>query len=383
MRGAVDECVHVQPLSLSVYIIRAMDGPIVFIGSSREHLTTARALAECLRGSTRVTVWDEAPFALNDSIFDGLLKEADRADYAIFVFDDDDVTRIRGLEVRTVRDNVLFEFGLFVGRMGKRRTFWISARDSQGHHIPTDLLGITHLTFTRPLSKPFHALVQAMQEPAERIMRVISKEGRRTDRALDELDTVRALCVASSGYEKPQFEKDIRLIREKFPRGSVTSDHGVTGAKLYSLFSKHTWDIVHLAMYVDPTHGHLLLSERGAQDIGPQSIIPVEGVDKLIAMAQPRLVVVVTCDSLVLAVRLARHTNTIAGHKRINVQQALDWSKVFYPALADGCPLSESFNRAQAIADPGLMLLSKRDFRLNLKSSRGTPQRRSKSLRAR
>jgi predicted nucleotide-binding protein len=131
IRGAVDEQVQVQPLSLSVYIIRPMSGPIVFIGSSREHVTTARALAECLRRSTRVTVWDDAPFALNDSIFDGLLKEADRADYAIFVFDDDDVTRIRGLEVRTVRDNVLFEFGLFVGRMGKRRTFWISARDSQ------------------------------------------------------------------------------------------------------------------------------------------------------------------------------------------------------------------------------------------------------------
>jgi hypothetical protein len=46
------------------------------------------------------------------------------------------------------------------------------------------------------------------------------------------------------------------------------------------------------------------------------------------------------------------------------VQSALDWSSVFYRFLAQGCPLSEAFNRAQTYSDPGLLLLAKHDFRL-------------------
>jgi hypothetical protein len=34
------------------------------------------------------------------------------------------------------------------------------------------------------------------------------------------------------------------------------------------------------------------------------------------------------------------------------------------PALAQGCPLSEAFTRAQTLTDPGLLLIAKRDFRL-------------------
>jgi hypothetical protein len=88
----------------------------------------------------------------------------------------------------------------------------------------------------------------------------------------------------------------------------------------------------------------------------------------MIHMSRPRLVVIVTCDSLVLAARIARLTNTIAGHKPIDVRAALDWSAVFYRFLARGCPLSEAFNRAQTLTDPGLLLIAKRDFRLNLLS---------------
>jgi hypothetical protein len=46
------------------------------------------------------------------------------------------------------------------------------------------------------------------------------------------------------------------------------------------------------------------------------------------------LIVVVTCDSLVLAARIARTTNTIAGYRSIEVSAALDWSSVFYHFLA-------------------------------------------------
>jgi len=339
--------------------------PVVFVGSSRERLETARALKKRLEGSADVVVWDQAPFELNESIFDGLLKAADQADFAVFVFDTDDVTRIRHAEVRTPRDNVVFEFGLFTGRIGKGRTFWLGARASEALRIPTDLVGIIHLVFDPPVGQ--HAsLYDALEAPAEQLRAQIEKLGRRKDRDMEELDDVKALCVASSEYDQPKFAQDIAMIRRSFPPGSVRDAHGIHALDFYNLFHEH-WDIVHLAMFVDE-RGDLLFPDAGGQESNEKRVIRGDGFEEMVRKSQPLLVVIVTCDSLVLAARIARYTNTIAGHRPIDIRAALDWSTVFYPALADGCPLSEAFNTAQKLSDPGLVLLAKRDFRLSLPS---------------
>ena len=346
--------------------------PTVFIGSSTEHLPTARALAKVLGGFAKPTVWEDAPFELNASTLDGLLAEAERADFAVFVFDNDDTVRIRNVAVRTVRDNVLFEFGLFTGRMGKGRTFWISAKGSQAPHIPTDLLGVTHLTFAKPRSRETPALVKVLEEPCVRLEAEIGARGRRSDRAVDELDSVKMLCVASSEYNEPRFAADIKQIRENLPLDAIEVAHGVDVDEMLSMFDR-PWDIVHLAMYVDSATGDLFV-HPAVPGSEKRKVIPLDGVDTLIRMAQPRLVVVVTCDSLVLATRLARHTNVIAGHTKIAAESSIRWSAVFYPALGKGCSLSEAFNRAQALADPGLVLIAKSDFRLNLPSVHSSRQ---------
>jgi hypothetical protein len=341
-----------------------MAKPSVFIGCSTEQLPTAHALAARLRSFAAPTVWDNAEFELNESVFDGLLKAAELADYAIFVFDPDDITRIRKVDHRTVRDNVLFEFGLFVGRLGRERAFWISARGGDGQHLPTDLTGIIHLSYDRPGQVDLDSLATALEGPAARLQRVMETHGRRNDRVVEEVDNVKILCLASAEYDEPKFASDIDQIRRSFPADSITSAHGVSVSQLYGFFIQKTWDIVHLAMYVDPVSGALIVPDP----VDSRATIGIDGVKELITIVNPRLVVVVTCDSLVLAARLARDTNIIAGHRPIDPGHALKWSSVFYPALAQGCLLSDAFNRAQAIADPGLLLLSKRDFRLTLPS---------------
>jgi predicted nucleotide-binding protein len=123
-----------------------MAEPSVFIGSSSEQLETARAIKQGLGSDVQAVVWDEADFALNESAFGALSKMAERFDFAVFVFDADDVAQIRRAEVRTVRDNVVFELGLFIGRLGRGRAFWITAEGTAAPHISTDLAGITRLT---------------------------------------------------------------------------------------------------------------------------------------------------------------------------------------------------------------------------------------------
>jgi len=75
------------------------------------------------------------------------------------------------------------------------------------------------------------------------------------------------------------------------------------------------------------------------------------------------LVVIITCDSLRFGEQLARFTNVIAGHQAIAPSNALSWAKVFYQALSVGMSLSQAFDKAQDAADPGLVLLARKDIR--------------------
>lgn len=350
-----------------------MPRPTVFVGSSREQLPAARAIKRCLSGPADVTVWDENAFGLNESVFGGLLKAADEFDFSVFVFNADDVANIRQEDVQTVRDNVVFELGLFTGRMGKDRTFWISAGGTSAPHIPTDLAGITHLVFERPLAPDPEALQAALAPACTRLREEMDRLGPRTDRSIEVLEGARILCASSSEYSQPKFAEDIRMIQQNFPSGAIESAHGADADQLFELLSNRTWDIVHLAMYVDSPSGDLIIPGRdqASEARANKDRLRLDGVVKLMEDSGARLVVIVTCDSLMLAAAIARFTNTIAGHKPIDVRSALKWSQVFYKYLALGCPLSEAFNRAQALTDPGLLLIAKRDFRVVLPGSDG------------
>jgi hypothetical protein len=314
------------------------------------------------------TVWDEAAFKLNESVFGALLAAADRFDFAVFVFEADDAAMIRQAAVKITRDNVLFEFGLFTGRIGPGRAFWISAEGSVASHLPSDLAGIIHLSYKKPARINLNKLRAALQKPCQRLKAQIDELGARADRTIEELVKPQILCAASSQYSEPKFAEDIAQIQSNFPSGSIQSAHGVSAHDFLDYFSAgKRWDLIHLAMYVDADTGDLIIpsADRSGGTEGKDRL-PAAGVDSLVSMARARLVVIVTCDSLMLATRIARTTNTIAGYKPIDVRAALNWSSVFYRFLAHGCPLSEAFNRAQTLTDPGLLLLAKRDFRVNL-----------------
>lgn len=118
-----------------------MRKPRIFIASSVESLDVADAINVNLDHQAEVTVWKNG-FRLSTSNIDSLVEKASTVDFAIFVFTPDDVTRIRDQEKHVVRDNVLFELGLFVGTLGKQRCFILKPRGVE-LHFPTDLLGLT------------------------------------------------------------------------------------------------------------------------------------------------------------------------------------------------------------------------------------------------
>jgi predicted nucleotide-binding protein len=123
--------------------------PYVFVGSSKEGLEPAKALQQQLRFDCEVALWTDGLFELTKSSLDSLLKTLDRFDFAIVVLTPDDLVESRDLERPSPRDNVIFELGLFLGGLGRDRTF-ILRDDTANLKIPSDLAGITMAEYQPP-----------------------------------------------------------------------------------------------------------------------------------------------------------------------------------------------------------------------------------------
>ena len=116
--------------------------PRLFIGSSAESLAVAHAIQENLDFDAECTVWTQGLFRPTQQALGELLRAMKGTDFAAFVFSPDDLTLMRGIEHRVVRDNVIFELGLFMGHLGPQRCFMVAPRSSPKLHLPTDLLGL-------------------------------------------------------------------------------------------------------------------------------------------------------------------------------------------------------------------------------------------------
>ena len=119
-----------------------MRKPRLFIASSAESLNIAEAVNVNLDHEFEITIWKNGTFKLSSSTIDDLVEKSSTVDFALFIFAPDDIASIRSRQEHVVRDNVIFEMGLFIGAIGKSRSFILKPRD-QEMHLPTDLLGVT------------------------------------------------------------------------------------------------------------------------------------------------------------------------------------------------------------------------------------------------
>lgn len=115
----------------------------VFIGCSVEGLPIAKAIQENLAHTILCKVWTQGVFGLSTGTLENLQEALYDSDYAIFVLKPDDHSTIKEKDYQTPRDNVIFELGLFMGRLGKEKVFFLVPRNSSNLHLPTDLAGIT------------------------------------------------------------------------------------------------------------------------------------------------------------------------------------------------------------------------------------------------
>ncbi len=123
----------------------------LFIGSSSEELKLAEQVKSLLENDFEVTiwndnVWDSAIFKINQNFLSDLLKASLQFDFGILLGTSDDKVMFRGKEMLQPRDNVLFELGLFTGRLGTSKCAFLIDEEIK---LPSDLNGLTIARFDK------------------------------------------------------------------------------------------------------------------------------------------------------------------------------------------------------------------------------------------
>jgi hypothetical protein len=121
--------------------------PAIFIGSSAEQYSVANAIQVLLDFEYEPAVWSQDIFRPSSYAVIDLIRATRLYDFAVFVFAPDDIVVKRGDEAFAVRDNVIFELGVFMGALFPERCFIVVPRGNEKLRLPTDLLGFTPLTY--------------------------------------------------------------------------------------------------------------------------------------------------------------------------------------------------------------------------------------------
>jgi predicted nucleotide-binding protein len=136
--------------------------PVVFVACATDDLTFAKAIKRSLGRDAIVKTWQEVfdNKTPSQSNLDVLISAAQTADFAIIIFSPIDGLSIVGNEMLAPRDNVVFEYGLFTGILGKDRVFLVRPSEHLGYttkkfRIMTDVTGISvHQLDVKPKTEP-------------------------------------------------------------------------------------------------------------------------------------------------------------------------------------------------------------------------------------
>jgi hypothetical protein len=239
----------------------------VFIGCSTEALDVAKAIQQTLVHSAYVTLWSQGVFQPSITSLESLLTSLRAHDFAIFVFTPDDRTIVRGRQYSSVRDNIIFELGLFAGKLGRERSFIVVPRSSEKRlRIPTDLVGMTPVYYEKgaqdwqaavgPASTDIDKVIKSLGIRHHRQVNIVNKHSGLAlevrHAGLDDGDAI----VQHPYNGRPQQVWDLRMVRNdvysilsvnsgkclEVPKGNMSDDAPVQ-QRQYSGDTHQKWQL--------------------------------------------------------------------------------------------------------------------------------------------
>jgi CRP/FNR family cyclic AMP-dependent transcriptional regulator len=155
-------------------IKRPNEKPKLFIISSVEALLVAHEISSGLQYDCLPVVWTEGVFWASGYALEILEEQVEQSDFAVAVAQFEDIVQTRGSSHPAVRDNVLFELGMFIGRLGRHRTILVHPK-LPDLKLPSDLHGITPASYISP-AKP-EELPSRIAPVCNEIRKLMQKHG--------------------------------------------------------------------------------------------------------------------------------------------------------------------------------------------------------------
>jgi len=145
----------------------------VFLISSRESLDIARMVQEALERDFLVEIWTDDVFRIASYTLADLEAKVEEADFAIAIAHGDDDVTSREQSWPAPRDNVIFELGLFMGRLGRERAILMEPRDEK-IKLPSDYAGIQTVPY---VWEPGRDAAARLAPASNRLRRYILENG--------------------------------------------------------------------------------------------------------------------------------------------------------------------------------------------------------------
>ena len=182
--------------------------------------------------------------------------------------------------------------------------------------------------------------------------------------AVEIVEGPKVLCAATEQWAAFGFERDVAIVEEAFP-GCVVVERALTRSKLRHLLTTRQFDIVHLVLAVDERTGDMIFSPVDAMappySSSGAEVLPARGFADLLAESHTRLVVLATCDALLLAVEVAGTANMAASDKEISPAEAVEWEEAFYGFLSEGKSVYRAFDLTKSLSMAPMRCIRQRD----------------------
>lgn len=131
----------------------------VLLITSTEALDVARKMQDALaHDDFLVRLWTDDVFKVASYAIESLERTLDDSDFAVAIAHSDDMTLFRGQDWPVPRDNVVFELGMFMGRLGRTRAILMEPREEKVK-LPSDLAGVTTIPYSYQAGKDAAALM--------------------------------------------------------------------------------------------------------------------------------------------------------------------------------------------------------------------------------
>ena len=157
------------------FVNRVNARPRIFLICSAEALAIGKALRVGLEHDAEVVIWsDDMIFPAGGYPIEALEEQVNIADFGVALCEPDDLVTARGKTSAVPRDNVIFELGFFMSRLGRHRTLLLVPQRTDVT-LPSDFKGLTPLPYATADKASARAV--ALGPVIDRISAIIEEMG--------------------------------------------------------------------------------------------------------------------------------------------------------------------------------------------------------------